>query len=82
MAEQITTIKSGTKNYPVHKGDFLMDNGAILQFTASRTSPILYSKNWVDYRTVQVSKKTFKAYIEFYNLQPVVEAHGVTKYYF
>jgi len=84
MGEPITTIKSGTKNYPVHKGDYLIDNGACLQFTAVGPTP-LYRQNLRSYWTVPVSKKTFKAYIEFYNLQPVIVgdvSDRITRYYF
>lgn len=82
MSKQITTIKSGTKTFPVYEGDYLIDNGSSLQFTAHWTNPILYREKWIDYRAVRISKKTFKAMIKAYDLKPVVGEMKTTRYYF
>ena len=73
----ITTIKIGRKEYPINSGDYILDNGACLQFCAGNARTI-HQEGFNCYTSLRIAEK-YRAILSGMRL---VRQQGMKYYYF
>lgn len=72
-------VKCGRNTYILEKGDYVLDNGACLQFITKNKDRLPFGK-WQRVNSVRVSKKEFKKFLKLPHTL-LTKRNGELKYY-